>query len=488
MPEDAFGDALPPGLLPDRKRQLTDHEQRSRKQRFLDCIDMPLMFELAELLPAPKERGRPRRNDPVVLLMLAALTTVFGSKRSAVGALDSAGWSAVRASVRRHEGRLAAARMPDTPPTRNQYEDAEIKVLAPAIEALSSLSEQRAMEQAIAQGLFPQDVPRTWSRPHRRQLMVGDATVPKAPSRAEREWTVDPRTGEEVRHRYDPAASIYYENGEQAKRRARGTKWFIASARDDGYWRRVIFTIRHVAGGEYEDEAAVAVRAFQQLCVPQPGCLGVVYDGAFRGKHRDALSRDGLLVINLQHGSTTPRAYEMLRFGRCRHDLWCDQGRIAERNLLDDGTSFLAPVPIDRLEHRSGRTKSRWYHWLRINCRNGQHHWRVPVGITTTPADRISVDTKTGKRKKSDAERGFHRAELLQQIPENTLAHQQVYSYRSDAESVHSQLDQALWNRRMISYGLERQKVWTLGFVLAQNATSRAIHRELYLPSQYATA
>ncbi|MEU7378372.1 hypothetical protein AB0B49_32940, partial [Streptomyces albidoflavus] len=76
----------------------------------------------------------------------------------------------------------------------------------------------------------------------------------------------------------------------------------------------------------------------------------------------------------------------------------------------------------------------------------------------------------------------------FKQIPENTLAHQQVYSYRSDAESVHSQLDQALWNRRMISYGLERQKVWTLGFVLAQNATSRAIHRELYLPSQHATA
>lgn len=55
--------------------------------------------------------------------------------------------------------------------------------------------------------------------------------------------------------------------------------------------------------------------------------MGVIYDGAFRGVHRDTLARLGLLVINRQHGSVKPRAHELLRFGRCRHDLWCDQGR-----------------------------------------------------------------------------------------------------------------------------------------------------------------
>ncbi|MFE2036016.1 hypothetical protein ACFXBB_22695 [Streptomyces scopuliridis] len=70
------------------------------------------------------------------------------------------------------------------------------------------------------------------------------------------------------------------------------------------------------------------------------------------------------------------------------------------------------------------------------------------------------------------------RAEYLQQIPESTLAHQLVYPYRSDSESVHNQFDQSLWNNRMISYGLERQKVFVLGFSLSQNATSRRIHLE----------
>lgn len=206
--------------------------------------------------------------------------------------------------------------------------------------------------------------------------------------------------------------------------------------------------------------------------------MGTVYDGAFRGVHRDALARLGLLVINNQHGSVRPRAYELLRLGRCRHDLWCDKGHIAERILLDDGTSHLIPVPVTRLEHRQGRTKSRWYHVLRIPCRRGDHAHRVQVGITTTPKDRGSWDSTTRSRVPSDIERDVHRAEYLQQIPEATLAHQQLYPYRSDSESVHNQFDQSLWNGRMISYGIDRQKVFVLGFALAQNATSRRIHQE----------
>ena len=478
MPDDIFGDALAQDLRPSRKRQLRDSDQRSRQQRIADCLDDPLFHEMAEFLPAPADRGRPRRYPAVVYVLLSALMTVTGSKRSAVGSLDPKQWRSLRASVRRHAGRVAAARLPDTPPSRGQYLDAEENILAPHIDLLQDLFEQHAVRQALHQGLFPPDAVRNWSRPERRQLLVGDATVPKAPSKAEQAVTVDPVTGEIREHRVDSAARLYVENGEKEKRVARGTKWFFASARDDGYWRRVILSVRHVAGGDYEDEAAVAVRAFSQLSHVLPGCMGVAYDGAFRGVHRDALARLGLLVINLQHGSIVPRAYELLRPGRCRHDLWCADGRIAERVLLDDGTSTLLPVPVTRLEHRKGRTKSRWYHLLHIPCRHGAHSHRVPVGITTTPDDRTITHPDTGRRIRSDTERGFHRAEHLQQIPEGTLAHQQLYPYRSDAESVHNQFDKSLWNERMISYGLERQKVFALAFAAAQNATSRRLFLE----------
>ncbi|MEV7678075.1 hypothetical protein AB0O64_05870 [Streptomyces sp. NPDC088341] len=478
MPDDIFGDALPQYLRPSRKRQLRDSDQRTQSQRITDCLDDPLLHEMAEHLPAPADRGCPRDYPAVVYMLLTALMTVTGSKRSAVGSLDHKQWRALRASVRRHAGRIAASWLPDMPPSRGQYLYAEGKILAPNFDLLQDLFEQHAIRQALHQGLFPPDAVRNWARPERRQLLVGDATVPKPPSKAEQTVTVDPVTGEIRNHRVDPAARLYFENGEKEKRPARGTKWFFASARDTGYWRRVILSVRHVAGGDYEDEAAVAVRAFTQLSHLLPGCMGVVYDGAFRGVHRDTLARLGLLVINLQHGSAVPRAYELLRPGRCRHDLWCADGRIAERVLLDDGTSTLLPVPITRLEHREGITKSRWYHLLHIPCRHGAHSHRVPVGITTTPDDRTGTDPATRRRLKSDTERGFHRAEHLQQIPQATLAHQQVYPYRSDSESVHSQFDRSLWNNRMISYGLERQKVFALGFAAAQNATSRRLFLE----------
>lgn len=138
----------------------------------------------------------------------------------------------------------------------------------------------------------------------------------------------------------------------------------------------------------------------------------------------------------------------------------------------------MIPVPVTRLEHRQGRTKSRWYHLLLIPCRHGAHPYRVQDAITTTPDDRIGTDPATGRRLKSDAERDFHRAEHLQQIPESTLTHQQLYAYRSDSESVHNQFDQSLWNNRMISYGIGRQKVFALSFALAQNATSRRVFLE----------
>ncbi|MFI1734066.1 hypothetical protein ACH40E_33610 [Streptomyces acidicola] len=478
MPDDIFGDALPQGDRPSRKRQLTDRDQRTRDDRIDDCLNYPLIYELAELLPPPSAVGCPRGYPPVTYLLIAAMMTVTGSKRSALGTLSPKQWRSVRSAVRRHAGRRAAILLPAEAPSRHQYLYAENKLLAPSFDLLQERFEDYAVQQALAQGLFPTNSPRNWARPERRQLLAGDATVPKAPSKAERAETDDTTTGEIRTHRVDPAARLYYENGEDKKTVVRGTKWFFASARDDGYWQRVILTVQHVAGGEYEDEAAIAVRSFARLHAQLPGAMGVVYDGAFRGVHRDVLARRGLLVVNKQHGSVIPRAYELLRPGRCRHDLWCDQGRVAERILLDDGTSHLLPVPVIRLEHREGVNKSRWYHLLRIDCRYGPHTHRVPVGITTTSADRALCDSTTGKRIPNDTERDFHRAEYLQQIPEATRAHQLVYPYRSDAESLHNQLDQSMWNKRMISYGLDRQKVFMLGFVLAQNATSHRMHLE----------
>lgn len=487
MPDDIFGSPRPQLERPNRKRQPADHEQRSTAERVRDCLDYPLLYEMAELLPPPNAVGCPREYPGIVYLIMAALTPVTRSKRSTTGLLASPqDWRSVRAHIRSHLGRRAAAALPLIAPSRGQYQNALNSLLVPAADVLEEAFRKYAARQALSQGLFPSDAPKVWSRPERRQLLVGDATVPKAPSKARAVEIYDEDTGLIRSHRVDPAARIYYENGEKAKRKVRGTKWFFASGRDTGYWTRVILSFAHVGGGEYEDEAAIAVRQFRMLKDALPDCMGVVYDGAFRGVHRDALARTGLLAINKQHGSVAPVFYERISPCRKGHELWCDQGRIAESIRIDDGTRILEPLPIIKLEHRAGATKSRWYHLLKIPCRHGDHDYRVPVGITTTPADRSLRSTDTGRRLKSDTERGFHRAEYLQQIPEASLTHQLLYPYRADSESVHSQFDQSLWNRRMIAYGVDRQKIFVLGFALSQNATSHQIHLEARSKAQQA--
>ncbi|MER5569022.1 hypothetical protein ABT083_22800 [Streptomyces goshikiensis] len=84
------------------------------------------------------------------------------------------------------------------------------------------------------------------------------------PPKARTVEIADEDTGLIRNHHVDPAARIPYENGEKEKRRVRGTKWFFPSGPDTGYWTRVILSFAHVAGGEYEDEAANAVRQFRR--------------------------------------------------------------------------------------------------------------------------------------------------------------------------------------------------------------------------------
>ncbi|MER6367230.1 hypothetical protein ABT255_02420 [Streptomyces mirabilis] len=124
--------------------------------------------------------------------------------------------------------------------------------------------------------------------------------------------------------------------------------------------------------------------------------------------------------------------------GRCRHELWSQGGRVHERAFLDHGT--LVPLPVRRLERRASAYTHRWYHLLTVLCPRGPHEHREPVGVTTTPGER-----EAGQ---SDTETGFHRAEHLLQIPDNTAVHQTLHGRREDTEAGFSQFDRSLWNPR----------------------------------------
>lgn len=499
MPDDLFGDRVPRAARKKTARRTVESDLRTISQRITDVARFDDLYRLADVLaqaPGPR-RGRPPHYPPYVYLLFLALRGIHGSARYCAGDLqDPSVWNTIRSGVARHLGTDEAARLPDSGPSRHQWQHAQRTLLVPRLEELGETFADLALAQALRQELLPADARRSWSSPQRHQLIAGDGTVAKSPTLSTTSHSVDPTTGEIRRHRVDPASSWQKEGGADradndtpgtaaatesfegnGKNEGKGedamvlgTKFVVFSTRHRGYFRRVFLRYAHVPHDHPGGEAAVALDLACAILDAAEGCMGVLYDGALRGMHRDVIARRGRLLINKQHKGASPRYIRTLDFGRCRHELWSNRGRVHVRAFLDDGTSALIPLSVDKLERRASTHTHRWYHLLTVPCPRGPHQHRESVGVTTTAGERDAGQ--------SDTETGFHRAEHLLQIPDNTATHQTLYGGREDTEAGFSQLDRSLWNRRMIAFGAEAQSLVILGFLLAQNATSAARYQE----------
>ncbi|MFJ9410500.1 hypothetical protein [Streptomyces sp. NPDC101393] len=492
MPDDLFGDRVPRAARKKTARRAAEADLRTVSQRITDVARFDDLYRLADTLaPAPgPRRGRPPHYPPYIYLLFLALRGIHGSARYCAGDLQEPSvWTTIRGSVARHLGHDEAARLPEAGPSRHQWQHAQRTLLIPRLEELSETFADLALAQALRQGLLPTDAKRSWSSPQRHQLIAGDGTVAKSPTLSTAPFSVDPTTGEVRRHRVDPASSWQKEggadrNGNNAQNATLagttagtdihahagegamvlGTKFVVFSTRHRGYFRRVFLRYAHVPHNQPGGEATVALDLACAILDAAEGCMGVLYDGALRGIHRDVIARRGRLLVNKQHKGASPRYIRTLDFGRCRHELWSNSGRVHERAFLDDGTSTLIPLSVGKLERRASTHTHRWYHLLDIPCPRGPHKHRESVGVTSTIGEQ--------SQGQSDTETGFHRAENLLQIPDNTAVHQTLYGGREDTEAGFSQLDRSLWNRRMIAFGAEAQSLVILGFLLAQNATS----------------
>ncbi|NJP99851.1 hypothetical protein [Streptomyces zingiberis] len=461
MPDDLFGDRLPRTVRKKTARRAGELDLRTVTQRTRDVARFEAVYQLAELLHRDpgSRRGRPPHYPPYIYLLFCALRGIHGSARYCAGDLqDPTVWDTIRDGVAHHLGHDEAARLPETGPSRHQWQHAQRTLLIPRREELGEAFAALALAQAQRQGLLPADARRSWSNPHRHQLIAGDGTVAKSPTLSTTPFSVDPVTGEIRSHRVDPASSWQKEgstdradnnppavatpevaagevksrdtDNDKSKEKGAmvlGSKFVVFSTRHRGYFRRVFLRYAHVPHDQPGGEAAVALDLACAILDAAEGCMGVLYDGALRGMHRDVIARRGRLLINKQHKGAKPLYIRTLNFGRCRHELWSNGGRVHERAFLDDGTSTLVPLPVGKLERRASTHTHRWYHLLTVPCPRGPHEHREAVGVTTTSGER--------EKGRSDTETGFHRAEHLLQIPDDTAVHQNLYGSREDTEA-----------------------------------------------------
>ncbi|MFK0257441.1 hypothetical protein [Streptomyces sp. NPDC090445] len=495
MPDDLFGDPVPRTIRKKAARRALESDIRTVSRRVKDIAWFEDIYRLTSALDSAGGRrvGRPAAYPPYVYLLFLALRGIHGSARYCAAELrDQDVWDEIRKGIAHHLGKDEARSLPETGPTRHQWQHAQSTLLIPQLEELGETFAELALAQALRQGLLPPEARRSWSNPGRHQLIAGDGTVAKSPTLSTVPFSVD-EDGVRRRHRVDPASSWQKEGGgnrdegdeddtaamadakgpattKDAEKIVLGSKFVVFSTRHRGYFRRVFLRYSHVPHDQEGGEAAVALKLACAILDAAEGCMGVLYDGAFRGMHRDVIARRGKLLINKQHKGAKPRYLRTLDYGHCRHELWSKKGRAHERVFLDTGTTALLPLPIRKLERRTSPNTHRWYHLLAVPCVRGAHEHREPVGITTTPGERDDGQ--------SDTETGFHRAEHLLQIPDATATHQTLYGGREDTEAGFSQLDRSLWNRRMIAFGADAQSLVILGFLLAQNATSAARYQE----------
>ncbi|WP_053914059.1 hypothetical protein VM636_17545 [Streptomyces sp. SCSIO 75703] len=213
MPEDIFGDAVPPAQRAPRKRAFSDKDRRTLHERLTDCAHNPDLYELAEMLPPPGRVGR-RRDYPDIafLFFLAARSALASARRTAAHLEDPEVWTILKAGARAELGAAEAARLPEAGPTRAQWLRAQRRLQEQSHD-LWDAYRPLALEQALKQGIFPEQEVRSWSSPQRHQLIAADGTVLKSPTLARASQSVDMTTGAIRYHRIDPASVSQTEGG-----------------------------------------------------------------------------------------------------------------------------------------------------------------------------------------------------------------------------------------------------------------------------------
>ncbi|GAA2329033.1 hypothetical protein GCM10010246_09550 [Streptomyces cuspidosporus] len=199
MPDDLFGDRLPPKARKKTARRASEADLRTVSQRITDVARFEDLYRIASVLapdPGPR-RGRPPHYPPYIYLLFLALRGIHGSARYCAGDLqDPSVWTTIRNSVAHHLGTDEAARLPETGPSRHQWQHAQRTLLIPHLEELGETFADLALAQALRQGLLSADARRSWSSPQRHQLIAGDGTVTKSPTLSTTPYSVDATTGE----------------------------------------------------------------------------------------------------------------------------------------------------------------------------------------------------------------------------------------------------------------------------------------------------
>jgi hypothetical protein len=447
-------------------------------------LSNPALYELASAVPQHPRPGRPRSYPDFMVIVFAALISVWRSARQVEAELaHPVVWRWMRRIVAERFPDDPAMHLPARPMRRHHYTYLRDRYLTDphVLAELGRLHRQTAVAQARYIGLLDPDGPGSFTHPDLSRMLHADGKVVSPLYRAgPGDVRVDKRTGVVRRRRADPDAAVHFQGDGEA---AWGTKFVLVVARSDQ--GRIILDAEHVSslGGE----ASVAMECFGRLVPLAPGTLGVIYDMALRGTHHQQLLRElGIIGVNRvmaeEHRKGTGSGWKGVRIEKSVH--------VEDRvRRLGDGTTttirlFARAGAIGIVEFSESGTaqfialKRKRIHRNRL--KDGRFAWYQDYVLPAAyGGGTITVRLHANDE---DAARGLNRPENVRAIPPADRDFFKLYQRRNDSESLNRLLEDSLYIGRAHSLGHARQQVEIFAWALLVNALTLARRAQHSLP------
>lgn len=430
--------------------------------------------------------GRPRAYPDWCLVLFGSCIRIFGSASATARALaDPVLWAEVlRAAAHLTDG---CGPVPTVGPNRDHWAYfLKTRLNTQVLEQLLALQRDLAIERSAEVGLLEPAVPYPAGSYQRDHVVGIDGKVFSSPLRTLDTERADRTTGLLRPVRQDTARERYGEGGVEGI--VWGTKFAIASVRSPMANHRVVLGIEHFSSMSGGGEGRVFTELAQDLARRTPGIHAFAADGAWRGKHLQAvqsdtgcgvitparrlISRNGGITIGRYSFAAQPLPWSPRRQRReaaCGgHQLWAAAGTIYEQVIQADGSSDFVQLhrhqtKRDVTRHKDGSVKHQFYARYSLPCpRTGEDHvWWEPL---------LAVA--------GDQKAKFNRCEYLRIVPPTASEHDRLYGMRQDTESLNAQLERAFYGQRLPAWGVHNQTVIVLMAALAENAWARAVWTE----------
>jgi hypothetical protein len=416
--------------------------------------------EIADELEIRIGPGRPRKYEIHSVIMSDVMLYEKASVRRMFRSLDNdTVWGILKTEIEKAWPHHPTRRLEETPLSRDQYNRGRRILIGNVfcyIDRLREHCQETQLEIARLIGCFVDDDSLT--HPSNHNMIYGDATWLESLYHSNVAGVrVDPETGEIIHRRYDPDA-IHYQDDTQFP----GNYWVSALVRTEHAHERVILD------AQFKPDGIGDGGVFTNMVLPIIGSVsevrGVGYDMALHPPDQDRILDTGRHVLT-KTSLTNKGKRAQVPLGTYEFK---DSGRKLDLPVTAfDGTPGIQMVidgqrlwqPLERVQtKRRGTTL--------------YGNWRIPELEAVSP--HLRGMTALIRQSSTDDERatGKRRTRALRTIPPTDTDWRRLFGGREDTESMHNNMKEKWFGRRVRAVGLERRELQLRGYQIHQGITA----------------